>query len=90
MAQAFFLFGLLAAMPLAMWWMISASRKARARMRDSTPADEVIYSRNALEEVETGADGLAYGKAYAGDGAVLPPDDASGETAGIKALQGRR
>jgi hypothetical protein len=89
MAEAIFFFGLVAAMPLAMWWMISANRKARARLRGYESA-VIGFSREAFEEIEAGIDGLSCGRGYAGDGATLPPHDPSGETAGIKGLQGRR
>jgi hypothetical protein len=89
MAEFVFVFGLIS-MPLLMWWMVAASRKARARLRergqDTTPA----YSRFAFAEEEAGPDGLSYGRRYDGDGAVIPPGDTSGEVDGIKGLQGRR
>ena len=90
MAELIFFFGLFAAMPLLMWWMISASRRARAKAGTKQADDPVPFSRFAFEEESVGPDGLSYGKRYDGDGALLPPDDPSGELPGIKSLQGRR
>ena len=91
MAELIFFFGLFAAMPLLMWWMIRASRRARAAAQGREADSRVPFSRFGFEEESVGPDGLSYGKRYDGDGAILPPDDdPSWELPGIKSLQGRR
>ena len=91
MAEFLFFFGLVS-MPLLMWWMIAASRKARAQVSELEETDEEgpSYSRFAFSEEEIGPDGLSYGRRYDGDDAVIPPDHSGGELPGIKSLQGRR
>ena len=90
MAEIVFFFGLLAVLPLLMWWMISASRRARAAALERPHEEPTPYSRFAFEEETAGPDGLSYGRRYDGDDAVIPPDHSGGELPGIKGLQGRR
>jgi hypothetical protein len=89
-AELIFFFGLFAVLPLLMWWMIAASRRARAASRERLDEDHPTFSRLAFEEETAGPDGLHYGRRYDGDDAVIPPDPSGGELAGIKSLQGRR
>jgi len=89
-AELIFFFGLFAVLPLLMWWMVSANRRARAAMRERPDDERPAFSRLAFEEETAGPDGLHYGHRYDGDDAVIPPDHSGGELPGIKGLQGRR
>jgi hypothetical protein len=90
MAEAIFFFGLFAAMPLLMWWMIRASRRARAAAQGREADTHVPLSRFGYDEESVGPDGLSYGTRYDGDGTMLPPDEPGAELPGIRSLQGRR
>ena len=80
----------LASIPLLMWWLTRASRRARTAAQERANARPAPPSELAFEETTAGADGLSYGRRYDGDDALIPPDHSGGEVPGIKAMQGHR
>lgn len=89
MAELFFFVFLFAPVAL-IWWLITAKRKADRLIRERTEARPAAPSTLAYEESAVGADGLSYGRSYAGDDATRPPEDQTGVVDGIKAMEGRR
>ncbi len=75
---------------LLMVWLTMARRKAQEATRDHYVDEPPAFSEHGFTETTEGEDGLAYGRKYDGDGAVIPPDVSDGESDGIRALQGRR
>lgn len=89
MVEIIVLFGL-ASPFLLMVWLWRARKSAQAKVDAQARAEEPVHDRFETEDVLTQEDGLTASRRNLADGDIAQPDSSGGETAGIRAMQGRR